>query len=267
VLTDSHAHLDFEDFQGDLEDVLARARAAGVGRIVLIGLWRAPGMFGNALELAGREPLSPAGDEPALRLAATIGIHPHECARVPEEDWRAMEQRAYDPLVVAVGETGLDFHYDHSPRPVQEACFRRSIAAARAARKPVVVHVREADQACARVLAEEGVPEAGGVIHCFTGDWARARAYLDLGLYLSIAGVVTFKTAEDLRDAVRKAPRDRLLIETDSPFLAPIPHRGKRNEPAYVAKTAEKVAELWGLSVNEVGDITTENAKRFFRFE
>jgi TatD DNase family protein len=130
-----------------------------------------------------------------------------------------------------------------------------------------VVHVREADQACARVLAEEGVPEAGGVIHCFTGDWARARAYLDLGLYLSIAGVVTFKTAEDLRDAVRKAPRDRLLIETDSPFLAPIPHRGKRNEPAYVAKTAEKVAELWGLSVNEVGDITTENAKRFFRFE
>jgi TatD DNase family protein len=265
VLTDSHAHLDFEDFQGDLEDVIARARAAGVGRIVLIGLWRAPGMFGNALELASREPLS--GEAPALRLSATIGIHPHECARVPEEDWRAMEQRAHDPLVVAVGETGLDFHYDHSPRPVQEACFRRSIAAARAARKPVVVHVREADQACARVLAEEGVPEAGGVIHCFTGDWARARAYLDLGLYLSIAGVVTFKTAEDLRDAVRKAPRDRLLIETDSPFLAPIPHRGKRNEPAYVAKTAEKVAALWGLSVDEVGDITTENAKRFFRFE
>ena len=267
VLTDSHAHLDFEDYQVDLEDVIARARAAGVGRIVLIGLWRAPGMFGNALELASRELLSPTGDKPTPRLAATIGIHPHECAGVPEEDWRAMERLARDPRVVAVGETGLDFHYDHSPRPVQEACFRRSIAAARAAGKPVVVHVREADQACSRVLAEEGVPEAGGVIHCFTGDWARARAYLDLGLYLSIAGVVTFKTAEDLRDAVRKAPRDRVLIETDCPFLAPIPYRGKRNEPAYVAKTAEKVAELWGLPVDEVAEITTQNAKRFFRLE
>ncbi len=270
MLTDSHAHLDFEDYQNDLESVIARAREAGVGRIVLIGLWRAPGMFGNALELASRGSVPPtggesAGEEPPLCLAATIGIHPHDCARVPEEDWRAMEQRAGDPLVVAVGETGLDFHYDHSPRPVQEACFRRSLAAAKAARKPVVVHVREADQACARVLAEEGVPEAGGVIHCFTGDWVRAKAYLDLGLYLSVAGVVTFKTAEDLRDAVRKAPRDRLLIETDCPFLAPIPYRGKRNEPAYVAKTAEKVAELWGLSVDGVGEITTENARRLFR--
>jgi TatD DNase family protein len=115
------------------------------------------------------------------------------------------------------------------------------------------------------VLAEEGVPPAGGVIHCFTGDWPRARAYLDLGLYLSVAGVLTFKTAEDLRDAVRRTPRDRLLIETDCPFLAPIPYRGKRNEPAYVARTAEKVAELWGVSVDEVGEITSANAERFFR--
>ena len=256
MLIDSHAHLDFEDFQGDLDGVIARARDAGVCRIVLIGLWRGPGAFGNALELATREP---------AYFAATIGVHPHDCARVPEEDWRAMEQLARDPRVVGVGETGLDFHYDHSPREVQEASFRRSIAAARAAGKPVVVHVREADDACLRVLESEGVPEAGGVIHCFTGDWTRARAYLDLGLHLSVAGVVTFKAAEDLRDAVRKAPRDRLLVETDCPFLAPVPHRGKRNEPAYVAKTAEKVAELWGLAVEEVGEITTANAKRFFR--
>jgi len=255
VLIDSHAHLDFEDYQADLEDVVARARAAGVCRIVLIGLWRGPGTFGNALELATREP---------AYFSATIGVHAHDCARVPEEDWRAMEQLARDPRVVGVGETGLDFHYDHSPREVQEASFRRSIAAAKAARKPVVIHVREADDACLRVLESEGVPEAGGVIHCFTGDWARARAYLDLGLHLSVAGVVTFKAAEDLRDAVRKAPRDRLLVETDCPFLAPVPHRGKRNEPAYVAKTAEKVAELWGLAVEEVGRITTENARRFF---
>jgi TatD DNase family protein len=256
MLIDSHAHLDFEDYRDDLEAVVTRARAAGVGRVVLIGLWRAPGCFGNALELATARP---------DYFAATIGIHPHECARVPEEDWRAMEAAAEDARVVGVGETGLDFHYDLSPRDVQEGSFRRSIRAARAVGKPVVVHVREADEACARVLAEEGVPSAGGVIHCFTGDWARAKAYLDLGLYLSVAGVVTFKAAEDLRDAVRRAPRDRLLVETDCPFLAPVPFRGKRNEPSYVARTAEKVAELWGVPVEEVGEVTSENARRLFR--
>jgi TatD DNase family protein len=239
-LLDSHAHLDFEDYRDDLDGVVARARAAGVCRIVLIGLWRAPGAFGNALDLAARDP---------VYFAATIGVHAHDCARVPEEDWRAMEKMARDPRVVGVGETGLDFHYDHSPRPAQEASFRRSITAAKSAHKPVVIHVREADDACLRVLESEGVPEAGGVIHCFTGDWARAKAYLDLGLHLS----------------VRRAPRDRLLVETDCPFLAPVPYRGKRNEPAYVARTAEKVAELWGLTVDEVGEITTENARRFFR--
>jgi TatD DNase family protein len=255
-LVDSHAHLDFEDYEGDLDAVVSRAREAGVCRVVAIGLWRAPGRFGNALELVAKDPAT---------FAATIGIHPHECARVPEEDWRAMERIALDPRVVAVGETGLDFHYDHSPRTVQEASFRRSIAAARAAGKPVVVHVREADEACVRVLAEEGIPPAGGVIHCFTGDWPRARAYLDLGLYLSVAGVVTFKAADELRDAVRRTPRDRLLVETDCPFLSPAPHRGKRNEPAWVARTAERVAELWGVTVDEVGEITTANALRFFR--
>jgi TatD DNase family protein len=255
-LVDSHAHLDFEDYRGELDAVAARARAAGVERVVLIGLWRAPGHFGNALELAGRHP---------DYFAATVGIHPHECAKVPEDDWRTMEALARDARVVGVGETGLDFHYDYSPRPVQEASFRRSIAAAKAADKPLVVHVREADEACARVIAEEGVPPAGGVIHCFTGDWPRAKAYLDLGLHLSIAGVVTFKSADDLREAVRRAPRDRVLVETDCPFLAPIPYRGKRNEPAYVARTAEKVAELWGVSVDDVGEITTSNARRFFR--
>jgi TatD DNase family protein len=256
VLIDAHAHLDFEDFQADLEAVVARARASGVGRIVLVGLWREPGRLGNALELAARDPGT---------FSATIGIHPHDCARVPEEDWLAMERLARDPRVVGVGETGLDFHYDHSPRPVQEASFRRSIAAAAAAGKPVVVHVREADEACARVLAEAGVPPAGGVIHCFTGDWVRARAYLDLGLHLSVAGVVTFRTADDLREAVRRVPRDRLLVETDCPYLAPIPHRGRRNEPAFVAATAARVAELWGVSPEEVAAVTTENARRLFR--
>jgi TatD DNase family protein len=255
-LIDSHAHLDFEDYAQDLDGVVARARAAGLERIVCIGLWRSPASFGNALELAARDPSF---------FSATVGIHPHECARVPEADWARHEALAGDPRVVAVGETGLDFHYDHSPRPVQEGSFRRSLAVARAAGKPVVIHVREADEACARVLREEGVPPRGGVIHCFTGDAPAARAYLDLGLHVSVAGVVTFKTAEAIREAVRVVPRDRLLVETDCPFLAPIPYRGKRNEPAYVVETARKVAELWGVSLEEVAAATSANARRLFR--
>jgi TatD DNase family protein len=255
-LVDSHAHLDFEDYAGDLDAVIARARAAGVERIVCVGLWRKAGDFGNALALATKDPSF---------FAATVGIHPHEAARVPEADWLACEAAAKDPRVVAVGETGLDFHYDHSPRSIQEGAFRRSIRIAQAAGKPVVVHVREADAVCAAALRAEGVPEEGGVIHCFTGDATAARAYLDLGLHISVAGIVTFKTAEAIREAVRIVPRDRLLIETDCPFLAPIPYRGKRNEPAWVAETAKKVAEVWALPVEEVGEVTSENTRRLFR--
>ena len=256
MLIDSHAHLDFEDYASDLDGVVARARAAGLERIVCIGLWRAPGSFGNALELAARDPSF---------FAATVGVHPHECAKVPEDDWARHEALARDPRVVAIGETGLDFHYDYSPRPVQEASFRRSLAIARAAGKPAVIHVREADEACARVLREEGVPAAGGVIHCFTGNAAAARTYLDLGLHVSIAGVVTFRSADAIRDAVRIVPRDRLLVETDCPYLAPVPHRGKRNEPAWVAETARRVAEIRGEPVEEIARVTGENARRLFR--
>jgi TatD DNase family protein len=255
-LVDSHAHLDSEDYADDLDAVVARARAAGLERIVCVGLWRGDGSFGNALELAARDPGF---------FSATVGVHPHDCGRVPEQDWTLHEALAHDPSVVAVGETGLDFHYDHSPRPVQEASFRRSLAIARSAGKPVVVHVREADEACARVLREEALPERGGVIHCFTGDAAAARAYLDLGLFISVAGVVTFKTAEAIREAVRIVPRDRLLVETDCPFLAPVPHRGRRNEPAHVVATARKVAEVWGATLDEVAAATTANARRLFR--
>jgi TatD DNase family protein len=255
TLVDSHAHLDFDEYRQDLGAVIDRARVAGVERVVLIGLWRAPGDFGNALELAGQRP---------ELFSATVGIHPHDAAKVSESDWAAAEALAGDPRVVGVGETGLDFHYDHSPRPEQQTAFRRSIALAGSVAKPLVIHVREADEACVEALQAEGVPPAGAVIHCFTGDWQRARTYLDLGLHLSIAGVVTFRSADVLREAVRRVPRDRLFIETDCPYLAPLPHRGKRNEPAYVVKVAEKVAELWGTTAEEVGRITGENAKRFF---
>lgn len=255
LLIDSHAHLDGEDFRADLDAVVTRARAA-LARVVLVGLWRGPGDFGNARELAARDPAF---------FSATVGVHPHDCARVPEEDWAACERLARDPVTVAVGETGLDFHYDLSPREAQAASFRRSVRVAAAAGKPLVVHVREADAECAQILREEGVPARGGVIHCFTGDPAAARAYLDLGLHISVAGIVTFRTAEPIRQAVRIVPRERLLVETDSPYLAPIPFRGKRNEPAHVVETAKKVAELWGATAEEVARVTGENARRLFR--
>lgn len=253
-LIDSHAHLDGEDFEADLEEVVARARAA-LSRVVLVGLWRKPGDFGNAHALAEKDPAF---------FSATAGVHPHDCARVPEEDWAALARMARDPSTVAVGETGLDFHYDLSPRPVQEAAFRRSIRISAEADKPLVVHVREADKDCARVLGEEGVPKRGGVIHCFTGDPAAAASYLALGLYISVAGIVTFKTAEPIREAVRLVPRDRLLVETDSPYLAPVPFRGRRNEPAHVVETLKKVAELWGTSPEEAAELTSDNTRRLF---
>jgi TatD DNase family protein len=256
MLIDSHAHLDFEDFEQDLDGVVARAKAAGLERIVCVGLWRGPGDFGNALELAGRDPSF---------FSATAGIHPHEAAQVPEADWEALGRLARDPRVVAIGEMGLDFHYDRSPRPVQEEAFRRSLRLAREVGKPIVIHVREADELCVRCLREEGVPTEGGVVHCFTGDAAAARGYLDLGLHVSVSGIVTFRTAEPIREAVRITPRDRLLVETDSPFLAPIPFRGKRNEPSFVAYVAAKVAEVWNAPVEEVAERTTSNVKRLFR--
>jgi TatD DNase family protein len=163
-----------------------------------------------------------------------------------------------------VGETGLDFHYDLSPREAQEAAFRRSLRIARAAGKPVVIHLREADQAAERILREEGLPAAGGVVHCFTGDATSARTWLSLGLHISVAGIATFKTAEAIREAVRLVPHDRLLVETDSPFLAPVPLRGKRNEPANVVHVAAKVAEVWGLPAEAVAALTTANARRLF---
>jgi TatD DNase family protein len=258
TLVDSHAHLDFEDFLGDIDGVVDRARIAGVERIVAVGLWRAPGDFGNALQLARSRPEV---------FAATAGIHPHECAQVPEADWEESARLAADPVVVAVGETGLDYHYDLSPRDVQRESFRRSIRIAHDVGKPLVVHVREADPDCVAVLREEGIPAAGGVIHCFTGDWESARTYLDLGLHISVAGIVTFKTADAIRDAVRRIPRDRLLVETDSPFLAPVPFRGKRNEPAHVVHVAARVAELWGATPADVAEVTSRNVRRLFHLK
>lgn len=254
-LVDAHAHLDADRY-ADLDEVIARARTAGLERIVCVGVWRGPGAgFGDAVAHARREP---------GYFSATVGFHPHEAKDVGPGDWAEAEALARDPAVCAIGEAGLDYHYDLSPREVQAEVFRRCIRLAHAVEKPLVVHTRLADADTVRILREEGVPAKGGVIHCFTSDAPAARDYLDLGLLISVAGIVTFKNAEAIREAVRLVPHDRLMVETDCPYLAPIPFRGKRNEPAYVAHTAAKVAELWGTTPEDVARVTGENAKRFF---
>jgi TatD DNase family protein len=198
---------------------------------------------------------------------ATVGVHPHDVAAMTETDWVELgELASRGHRVVGVGETGLDYHYDHSPRAAQQEAFRRFVALARASRRPVISHVRDAHTDAATILREEHAAEVGGVIHCFTGGVDDARAYLDLGHYLSFSGILTFKNADDIRAAAVFAPADRIMVETDAPYLAPIPHRGQRNEPAYVARTLEALARLRGVTSEEADQLTTENTRRLFPF-
>jgi len=253
-LVDGHCHLEPDDTP-DVGVVLSRMVAAGVVHAIVVGQFQAPGDFGHAIPVALAHP---------DRLTATLGIHPHEAARATEPDFAFLAETCRRPEVHAVGETGLDFYYDRSPRPVQDSVFRRQCVLSAAVAKPLVVHVRDAHAECAEILRAER-PTAG-VIHCFTGDLAAARTYLDLGFHLSISGVVTYKKTEALAEAVRFAPLDRLLVETDSPYLAPVPYRGKQNEPAYVLETARRVAQLKGLPLEELAEATSLNAARVYRF-
>ena len=257
-MIDSHAHLDFAEYGADRGAVIERARAAGVEGVVLIGQWRKG--WG-----AARETLALARTDPAF-FTATAGLHPHDAAECSERDFDELRALCADPGIAAVGECGLDYHYDHSPRDVQRAAFERQARLAVELGKPVIVHTREADQDTAAVLAAN-LGARGGAIHCFTGDWSAARRYLDLGLHVSIAGVVTFRNADALREAARRIPLDRLLVETDSPFLAPVPHRGKRNEPAFVALTARRLAELRGEPFEALAAATAGNARRLLGIE
>jgi TatD DNase family protein len=253
-LIDSHCHLDFQDYGGDLPAVLARAREAGVVTMVCIGSGRDIASARSSVALAAREP----------DIYATVGIHPHDVGHMSEDDWAELDQLARAPRVVGVGETGLDYYYDHSPREAQREAFRRFLKLAHAAAQPVVCHIRDAHADAAAILREEGVPARGGVIHCFTGSAAEARPYLDLGMDLSFSGILTFKKAEDIREAARLAPLERVLVETDAPYLAPMPYRGKRNEPAYVVKTAELLAELKAVPFERLAEATTANARRLY---
>ena len=254
---DSHAHLDASDFDADRAEVLARARAAGVDAIVLVAAPRDLAEAARPLALA----------ETDAALFATVGVHPHDAARIEDSWWSELERLARHPKVVAVGETGLDYYYDHSPHDAQRAAFARHIELARSVGKPVVCHVRDAHVDARRMLDAAGVGRAGGpggVIHCFTGNAEQAAAYAALGLYVSFSGITTFKTAGPIREAVRSVPRERLLIETDCPFLAPVPMRGRRNEPAFLVHTAEVVAAECGLSIEALANLTAANARTLF---
>jgi TatD DNase family protein len=255
MLIDSHAHIQGKEYAGEVEAVIARARDAGVETIIAVGGAGDMSSNNEAVALAAR----------FANIYATVGMHPHDAKDVGADELEALHDLAGRPKVVAVGETGLDYYYNHSPHDVQRRVFVQFIQMARAMDLPIVVHERDAAAEAAELLRSEGGGNLRGVIHCFTGDYDAARAYLDLGFYLSFTGIVTFKNADPLRNVVRQVPLDRIFVETDSPFLAPVPHRGKRNEPAYVRFVAETVAKLKGVELEEVSRLTTENVKLLFQ--
>lgn len=253
MFTDSHCHLNYKGLVEDQAGVLARARAGGVSRMLNIATRASE--WADVLATAEREP----------DVWATIGIHPHEADAHPEVDTQRLVDGARHPRIVGIGETGLDYYYDHSDRARQQDSFRSHIAASRDTGLPIIVHTRDAEEDSARILREEMEKGAfTGVIHCFTASDAFADIALDLGLYISISGIVTFKSARALQDTARRIPADRLLIETDSPFLAPVPHRGRPCEPLYVIDTAQFIADLRNITIGSLAEITTRNFTTLF---
>ncbi|MFC5301130.1 TatD family hydrolase [Azospira restricta] len=251
MLVDSHCHLDFDDLAGRLPEVFARMQANGVGAAVCVGVnledWP------KVIALAESDP----------RLFATVGVHPeYTDAREPSAD--ELVALARHPKVIAIGETGLDYYWHKDAPEWQRARFRTHIAAARAAGLPLVIHTRDAAADTLRLMAEEGAGEVGGVMHCFTETWEVAAAALDLGFHISFSGIVTFKNALQIKEVAQKAPLDRILVETDAPYLAPVPFRGKLNEPGHVLHVAEEIARLRGLSLEAVAEATTANFARLF---
>jgi len=254
-LADTHAHLDLPEILPDLDAVLGRAREAGVALLINVGI---------GLENS-RQVLATAHRHPGIRAA--IGIHPHAAASLKEGDLEALAPLARDPLVVAIGEIGLDFYRRRSPEETQKHWFRKQLEWAYGLHKIVVIHTREATAATLEILQEARSQLRGGVMHCFGGSWQDAQDFLDLGFYLSFAGPLTYPQAKALREVAAKMPLDRILLETDCPYLPPQPWRGKRNEPAYVTATARQLAEVRGLSLEEIARATWENSLRAFGLE
>jgi TatD DNase family protein len=261
MFVDSHAHLEGHRYDADREQVIARAREARVETIVAIGNGEGPVNFDCAIKLAEKYDF----------MYATIGIHPHEAKLADAAALDRMAQLAKRPKVIAWGEIGLDYYYDHSPRDVQEKAFVQQMDLAKTAKLPIVIHCRPSDNSddawedCLRLIREQwSASGLGGILHCFTGNAAQAKRALDMGFMVSFAGNITFPKAQPIRDAALAVPLDRMLIETDSPYLAPIPHRGQRNEPAFVKEVARQLGELRGYSAEEIGAQTTQNFYRFF---
>jgi TatD DNase family protein len=256
---DSHCHLADETFAADLDDVVRRAQEAGLERALVIL------EAGNAKEAAQADRLEQLW--PGVRFS--IGVHPHQAHEFADDPQRAAtivrEQWSGTPAARAVGEIGLDYHYDFSPHDVQQAVFRAQIRLARDLQRPVVIHTREADEDTIAILRDEGGGHVQGVLHCFTGNDALADAGLALGFFVSLAGIITFPKAAPLRQTARRVPLDRLLTETDSPFLAPVPYRGKRNEPAYVARIVAALADLHQMAAGDLAERTTANFHTLFR--
>jgi len=253
MLVDSHCHLDFPDFDGELNDVLARAANAGIGHMLTICTRLTT--FDAVLAIA----------EQFENIFCTVGVHPHNAGDEPDVTAERLMQLAEHPKVVGFGETGLDFHYEHSPRDIQERYFRAHITAARETGLPVIVHTRNADDDMVRILQDEYEKGAfPGLIHCFSSGPALAEKVLDIGFFLSFSGIVTFKNADDIRAVAASAPLDRILVETDSPYLAPMPNRGKRNEPAFTALTAACVAGVRDMRQDAFDQASTDNFFRLF---
>jgi TatD DNase family protein len=253
-VVDSHCHIDMPQFDADRDEVVARAREAGVLEMLVVG--------GVDEEASHRRALKVAE---SFALPATAGLHPHEARLGDETVYGELRGLAREGRIVAIGEIGLDFHYDHSPREAQREAFRRQVRLARDVGLPIVVHTREADAETIEILEGEEAAETGGVIHCFTGGLELARRALALGFYVSFSGVVAFPRSEVIQQVARETPEDRLLVETDAPYLAPPPHRGKRNEPAFVVDVARRVAELRGTPPDALGRAVCVNYSRLFR--
>lgn len=255
TLIDSHCHLDEARFDGDREATITRAREAGVCRMITIGASEQIQANYAAIALA----------EAHSEIFATVGVHPHDARIVSPAVMEEVARLSRASKVVAIGETGLDYFYDNSPRPAQQEAFRQFIQLARQRGLPLVIHLRDAYDDAVAIMHEERAAEVGGVIHCFSGDRAMARSFLDLGFDLSFSGVITFKKSDELRAVAQIVPTNRFMVETDAPFLAPVPHRGKRNEPAYVIHTAAAVAAARGESLDAVAAYTRANTERRFR--
>lgn len=252
-LIDSHCHIDSADFDEDREVVIERAAAAGVDHMMAIGTGNGPPDIEAGVRLADKY----------AAFYATVGIHPHDAAKARPADLKRLGDLLAHPKVLALGEIGLDYHYDFSPRDVQKSVFIEQMSIAAEARKPIVIHTREAWEDTLALLEQHWTPHSiGGIMHCFSGGPEEARRALELGFYLSFGGILTFPKALAVQEAAKSVPRGRILIETDAPYLAPVPKRGKRNEPALIVHTARKLAELRGESYEEICEATTENFRR-----